>query len=147
MSFKISNNDNPTKLSVLINHADKWVNIFLDDLGLDADIRVYRIYADDYKENEVHTILMSGALSGLLIGVTAPRNSKVYATDGSFLGWDEMSSKESGHEMTFYGFDQDDNFLVLNWGKVYMIPKEFWNKLVFSVAQITPKTRINDKQL
>ncbi|MBQ9319051.1 MAG: hypothetical protein IJR82_05410 [Bacilli bacterium] len=145
--FSIRNSDNPQKLSGLINQADKWLNIFFDNLGLDLEIGVSRIDAENYKEHEIHTMLMSGALRGLLIGISAHENSRVFATDGRFNGWIQISSENAGHAMTFYGLDQDNNLLVLSWGKIYMIPKEFYNKLEYSCTQIIPKKRINDKQL
>lgn len=147
MSFSIRNSDNPQKLSGLINQSDKWMNIFFDDLGLDSQITTSKIDIEGYKEHEVHTMLMSGSLRGLLIGISTSVNSNVMATDGTKTGWISLSNDKVGHAMTFYGFDQDDNFLVLSWGKIYMIPKEFYNQLEYNCTEIVPKVKQNDRQL
>lgn len=147
ISFSINNSANPAKLSGLVNQVDKWINIFFDQMGLDAEIRVSRMNTKDYNESEIHTMLMSGSLEGLFIGVSSSLNSEVYGTDGSIGGWTELSTKQSGHAMTFYGFDKDDNFLVLSWGKIYMIPKGFYQQLDFSFAEIIPKEKQNNRQL
>lgn len=74
--------------------------------------------------------------NGYSINVNVDKNSPVVMTDGTIFGKVNPSSEDSGHGMTFKGFDVNGNIQVYSWGKVYTIPKSYYKDLMIMAIKI-----------
>jgi len=101
------------------------INLTLGITGINSKNTEYKEFIDD---------IYSKMNEGYSIGVSSVLNSEVWMTDGK--EWIKPNEKTAGHQMNFEGFDENGNILVCSWGKTYMFPKEFYQRLEFMGVKI-----------
>ena len=137
-NYKINNDIHYSKFSGLgrvkeIN-INKWLNTFFRKKNIDIEIDVENI--NDYGKNyeEFITIMNDKIKNNYSVLVSSNKDSEVWMTDGK--SW-EKPSYEAGHRMNFNGFDNEGNILLCSWGKNYIVPKEYFNRLEFTSVKLS----------
>lgn len=132
----------PSKFSGLANgrisNLKKWMNKYFEvnnaDLALEAeDIKSYNINCGSFIE-----IIKAKMAEGYSFDVSA-HDEEVWMQNGK--DYDKPASENSGHAMSFEGFDANEDFLVCSWGKNYTIAKEYYDKLEFTAIKIASSNK------
>lgn len=127
--------------SVKSINLKKWLNKYFEVNGINLMVDTAIIESHDVDYKDFLDNIYSKIDQGYSIETGAPLKGEVWMTDGS--EWIKPTEDTAGHQMNFEGFDNDGNILVCSWGKTYMFPKEFYQKLEFMAIKVLP----NDKSI
>ena len=139
LGYRFNNELDYSKFSglgpVASNNIKKWVKKFFEvnHIDLELDVEIFNNYETYDKFSEEVILKLE---NDYYLFVSSNPNLEVWMTDGKT--W-EKPSNEKGHRMNFVGFDKDGNILLCSWGKIYMVPQEFYNKLEFISIKLNEK--------
>lgn len=131
-----------SKLSGLTTSSiNFWINEYFKMKNVNLDFNAEFLYPskatiDEFIE-KIEKIMSSH--SSIIVGVE--RQIEVWMRDMNkkWFSWTKIEGEKSGHAMFFEGFDENGDIIVSSWGKSYVIPIEYYNKLELTVIHIKKK--------
>lgn len=124
-----------------------WSNYYLQNYNIDFSLDKKPIIVSDF--NGDYTKFMEYInqliINGDSISISIGPNDNVYMHTNMPMTWGKISSQRYGHVMLFKKFNKNNDIVVSSYGKDYIIPKEYFDKLEYSKIKLD-KNIILDEQ-
>lgn len=126
-----------------------WVNEYFKMKNINLEFNADLIYLSKYTIEEFFEKMENIMSKHASISVGIARNTEVWMRDinKKRFSWTKIEGEKSGHAMFFEGFDENGDIIVSSWGKSYVIPIEYYNKLELTIIQVKQKeNEISDEE-